>query len=90
MRDSTSPTLVSGPIVHDFLSFKLTRDCEADAILNSNLHIPLRGAAIGNGWIDAKTQYPSYLDYAVKHGIVEANSDVSPSCKPTLCAYYGN
>ncbi|KAK7470149.1 Cell death protease [Stygiomarasmius scandens] len=47
----------------------------ADAILNSDLHIPLMGAAIGNGWIDARSQYPSYLDYAVKVGILEENSE---------------
>ena len=38
--------------------------------------MPLRGAAIGNGWIDSQTQYPAYLDYAVKHGIIEENSEV--------------
>ncbi|KAI0832723.1 alpha/beta-hydrolase [Trametes gibbosa] len=47
----------------------------ADAILNSKLNIPLKGAAIGNGWTDARSQYPSYLDYAVKHGIIETSSD---------------
>ena len=47
-----------------------------NAILDSDLGVPLRGAAIGNGWIDSHTQYPSYLDYAVKHGIIEENSDV--------------
>ncbi|KAI0797108.1 alpha/beta-hydrolase [Abortiporus biennis] len=47
----------------------------ADAVLQSNLNIPIRGAAIGNGWTDAKTQYPSFLDYAVKHGLVEENSE---------------
>lgn len=50
----------------------------ADAILSSNLNIPLRGAAIGNGWMDARRQYPAYLDYAVKHGIIEAGSEVRP------------
>ncbi|OBZ70493.1 Pheromone-processing carboxypeptidase KEX1 [Grifola frondosa] len=50
----------------------------ADALLSSNLNVPLRGAAIGNGWIDARRQYPSYLDYAVKHGLVEENSEVTP------------
>lgn len=29
---------------------------------------------IGNGWIDAMHQYPAYLDYAVKHGLVEEGS----------------
>ncbi|CCM01745.1 uncharacterized protein FIBRA_03811 [Fibroporia radiculosa] len=47
----------------------------ADAILNSNLKIPLRGGAIGNGWIDGRHQYPSFLTYAVKHGLVEENSE---------------
>lgn len=48
----------------------------ADAILNSTLSIPLRGIAIGNGWIDANNQYLSYLDYAVKVGLIEENTDV--------------
>lgn len=38
--------------------------------------MPLRGSAIGNGWIDARRQYPSYLDYAVKHGLVESGTAV--------------
>nr|GAT59705.1 predicted protein [Mycena chlorophos] len=38
----------------------------ADAILESDLPTRLHGVAIGNGWIDARRQYPSYLDYAVK------------------------
>jgi carboxypeptidase D len=46
----------------------------AEGILNSSLAVPLRGSAIGNGWIDARRQYPSYLDYAVKHGIVESGT----------------
>ncbi|KAF7352316.1 Carboxypeptidase [Mycena venus] len=47
----------------------------ADAILNSDIGIPLRGAAIGNGWIDARRQYASYIDFAVKVGILEENSE---------------
>ncbi|KZT29372.1 alpha/beta-hydrolase [Neolentinus lepideus HHB14362 ss-1] len=47
----------------------------ADAILNSDLNLPFKGVAIGNGWIDARRQYPAFLDYAVKHGLVEPNSD---------------
>ncbi|KAF8728319.1 hypothetical protein AX14_006791 [Amanita brunnescens Koide BX004] len=47
----------------------------AEAILESNLNIPLRGAAIGNGWIDPRRQYPAYLDYMVKVGILEENSE---------------
>ncbi|KAJ7886693.1 Alpha/Beta hydrolase protein [Mycena leptocephala] len=47
----------------------------ADAILNSDIGIHLRGVAIGNGWIDARRQYASYIDFAVKVGILEENSD---------------
>ncbi|KAI0660702.1 alpha/beta-hydrolase [Cubamyces menziesii] len=47
----------------------------ADAVLSSKLKIPLKGVAIGNGWTDARRQYPSYLDYAVKHGIVDTGSE---------------
>ncbi|OAX43364.1 carboxypeptidase KEX1 [Rhizopogon vinicolor AM-OR11-026] len=46
----------------------------ADAILSSELKISLQGVAIGNGWIDARNQYPAYLDYAVAHGILEESS----------------
>ncbi|KAF9567426.1 pheromone-processing carboxypeptidase KEX1 [Agrocybe pediades] len=46
----------------------------ADAILDSKtLHVPLKGIAIGNGWIDSKAQYSSYLEYALKTGLVEEN-----------------
>lgn len=38
--------------------------------------VPLRGVAIGNGWIDPRRQYPTYIDFAVKVGLLEENSDV--------------
>ncbi|KAL0577452.1 Cell death protease [Marasmius crinis-equi] len=47
----------------------------ADAILDSSLNVPLKGVAIGNGWIDARRQYPSYLEYSVKMGILEHDSE---------------
>ncbi|EIN10934.1 alpha/beta-hydrolase [Punctularia strigosozonata HHB-11173 SS5] len=47
----------------------------ADGLLNSDLGVPLMGAAIGNGWIDGRHQYPSFLEYAVKHGLVDENSN---------------
>ncbi|TBU33044.1 alpha/beta-hydrolase [Dichomitus squalens] len=63
----------------------------ADAVLNSTLDIPLKGAAIGNGWMDARRQYPAYLDYSVKHGILEETSteykaakDVTDQCTAEL------
>ncbi|KAI0375946.1 alpha/beta-hydrolase [Pilatotrama ljubarskyi] len=66
----------------------------ADAILSSKLRIPLKGAAIGNGWTDARRQYPSYLDYAVKHGIVEVGTeqykqgkDITDQCTRELAKY---
>ncbi len=49
----------------------------ANAILESNLNIPVRGVAIGNGWIDPRRQYPAYLDFTVKVGILEENTEVS-------------
>lgn len=49
----------------------------ADAALSSNLDVPLKGIAIGNGWIDPKNQYPSYLDYSVKMGILQENSVIN-------------
>jgi len=75
MLVNTSLTLVS--CCSDYVPLLLI-PITADAILNSDLHIPLMGAAIGNGWIDARRQYPSYLDYAVKVGILEENSEVCP------------
>jgi len=48
----------------------------ADAILKSDINMPLRGAAIGNGWIDARRQYPAYLDYAVAHNLIDVQSEI--------------
>ncbi|KAJ7248493.1 Alpha/Beta hydrolase protein [Mycena rebaudengoi] len=53
----------------------------ANSLLDSNLGVPLRGVAIGNGWIDARRQYPSYLDFAVKVGILEEKSDAWKAAK---------
>lgn len=46
----------------------------ADAILSSNLQIPLKGVAIGNGWIDPPTQYKAYIDFAVAKNLVKTDS----------------
>lgn len=57
--------------------------------MNSSLGVPLRGSAIGNGWIDVRRQYPSYLDYAVKHGLVELGTAVRLQASGELArAYY--
>ncbi|KAG9317776.1 alpha beta-hydrolase [Chiua virens] len=53
----------------------------ADGILNSDLNIPLRGAAIGNGWIDGRNQYPAYLEYAEVHGLIDVQSQQYGVCK---------
>ncbi|KAL1690074.1 Alpha/Beta hydrolase protein [Schizophyllum commune] len=42
----------------------------ADAILHSDLNIPLRGVALGNGWISARHQYPAYFKFLVAQGIL--------------------
>ncbi|KAJ7129157.1 Alpha/Beta hydrolase protein [Mycena epipterygia] len=47
----------------------------ANSILNSDIGVPLRGIAIGNGWIDARRQYASYIDFAVKVSILEEGSE---------------
>ena len=60
---------------------------KADAILSSGLRVHLKGAAIGNGWIDGRNQYPAYLEYAVRHGLVEEGSDVSIILCFLICLY---
>ena len=45
-------------------------------MLNSTVGVPLRGIAIGNGWIDPRRQYITYIDFAVKVGLLEENSEV--------------
>ena len=54
----------------------LRRVFVADAMLKAGLPRTLKGLAIGNGWIDARRQYPAYLEYGLKHGLVETGSDV--------------
>lgn len=33
--------------------------------------IPLAGASLGNGWVDAKTQGPATIDYSWYHGLID-------------------
>ncbi|KAH8834509.1 Alpha/Beta hydrolase protein [Flagelloscypha sp. PMI_526] len=48
----------------------------ADAFLNDgSLNIPLKGIAIGNGWIDARAHYASYVPFLVKMGILPEGSE---------------
>ncbi|KDQ08864.1 hypothetical protein BOTBODRAFT_179499 [Botryobasidium botryosum FD-172 SS1] len=47
----------------------------ADAILKSTrISTPLKGAAIGNGWMDGRTQYPAYVEFSVKEGLLKEGS----------------
>ncbi|KAM6496201.1 Alpha/Beta hydrolase fold [Amanita muscaria] len=56
----------------------------ANAILDSDLGVPLKGAAIGNGWIDPRRQYPAYLDYAVKMRLLEENTELWKKSKSAV------
>jgi carboxypeptidase D len=49
----------------------------ADAMINAKFPVPLKGVAIGNGWMDGRRQYPSFLEYAVKHGLLKIDTPVS-------------
>lgn len=53
----------------------------ADEILRSDVlpNFPLKGIAIGNGWIDPREQYPGYVDFAYEHKLVKAGTPVSLS-----------
>lgn len=50
--------------------------CAGDAILSSNLPTNLRGLAIGNGWIDALSQYPAYVEFGLREGLIKEGSEV--------------
>ncbi|KAJ3769900.1 Alpha/Beta hydrolase protein [Lentinula raphanica] len=52
----------------------------AEALM-SDLGVPLKGAAFGNGWIDACRQYISFLEFSVKVGILEENPDLYKDAK---------
>ncbi|KAK4049619.1 Cell death protease [Microbotryomycetes sp. JL221] len=41
---------------------------------SSRLTTKLKGLIIGNGWIDPYNQYPSYLDFSLKSGIIKQGS----------------
>ncbi|KAL1975643.1 hypothetical protein VTN31DRAFT_4035 [Thermomyces dupontii] len=57
----------------------------AKAIIDRNQNIDparqttwnVKGLLIGNGWISPIEQYPSYLQYAYRTGIVNKNSDIA-------------
>lgn len=48
----------------------------AQAILaTTTLPTQLKGLLIGNGWIDPYNQYPAYLEFALKAGVVKTGSE---------------
>lgn len=51
----------------------------ADAIIKSSISpaIPLKGIAIGNGWIDPREQYQGYVDFAYEKGLIKEGTNVS-------------
>ena len=54
----------------------------ANEVLDHFQEVPLTGIAIGNGWIDARTQYPAYIEFALKVGLFKEGSEVSFSFQP--------
>ncbi|GJJ07331.1 hypothetical protein Clacol_001532 [Clathrus columnatus] len=46
----------------------------ANAILESHISVPLKGIAIGNGWMDPVHQYPSFLPFAMQTGLLTEDS----------------
>ena len=75
MRDSISLILVRTKVRQLQNIVLIIR--KAQGILSSNLQTPLKGLAIGNGWIDGESQYPGYLEFAEKHDLIKKGSDVS-------------
>eukprot|EP01119_Soliformovum_irregulare_P019398 TRINITY_DN612_c0_g1_i1.p1 TRINITY_DN612_c0_g1~~TRINITY_DN612_c0_g1_i1.p1 ORF type:complete len:443 (-),score=117.82 TRINITY_DN612_c0_g1_i1:41-1369(-) len=64
----------------------------ADRVIHGNqnnqglFEIPLKGIAIGNGWVDPYYQYPQYNEFAYKYGLIdwaeyEANLALAVTCQ---------
>jgi hypothetical protein len=62
----------------------------ADALLKSQAfpNYPLKGIAIGNGWIDPKTQYQGYVDFAYEKGLIKQGSKVGLKSISLNAIYY--
>ncbi|KAG8824527.1 Cell death protease [Serendipita sp. 401] len=47
----------------------------ADALLEAtDVPAPLKGLAIGNGWIDSRAQYPAFVEFGLKAGLYKPGS----------------
>lgn len=44
----------------------------------------MKGIIIGNGWFDPISQYPAYLDFAIKSGIVKLGTDLEKEIRKTV------
>lgn len=53
----------------------------ADAILESDLQVPLKGIAIGNGWMDPVHQYASFYPFMLQTGLLEKDSEASKNAE---------
>lgn len=54
------------------------------AILDSKLDLPLKGLAIGNGWIDPREQYRGYAEFAYARGLVQKGTKEAEHLDDTM------
>ncbi|KZT62946.1 alpha/beta-hydrolase [Calocera cornea HHB12733] len=63
----------------------------ADAFLKTTLiKTPLKGIAIGNGWIDGRTQYPAYYEFAKKNNMIKPDFEPRVKLELDRCTEYLN
>ena len=97
MLGSTCRISVRSPLILPLSPYSLsphnhTSLVAADAMLKSPTSpTRLLGIAIGNGWIDPATQYPAYVEFAVKQNLLKVDSkeykhamDLLKSCQEAL------
>ncbi|EJU06202.1 alpha/beta-hydrolase [Dacryopinax primogenitus] len=63
----------------------------ADAFLKTTLiKAQLKGITIGNGWIDGRTQYPAYYEFAVKNKMIKPDNEARVKVELDRCMDYLN